>query len=160
MKTSVTAKVILSFGLTACAPLIGALFTTRSSITGWYANLNKPFFTPPGWLFGPAWTILYILMAAAAFLVWRKGAHVRLVRIALLLYFIQLTLNAFWTPLFFGLQMPLLAFVEIILLWLAVVLTLLAFARVSPLPALLLVPYLLWTTFAAVLNASICLLNQ
>ena len=160
MKTGTATRLILCFGLTFCAPVIGALFTTRNSITGWYADLDKPSFTPPDWVFGPAWTILYILMATAAFLLWQKAKPGGGVRIALALYFIQLGLNALWTPLFFGLHLLLPALVEIVLLWLAIVLTLLAFARVAALPALLFVPYLLWTTFATILNAAIWLLNR
>jgi len=153
-------KLVASFGLTFAAPLIGSLFTTREAISDWYAGLNRPFFTPPAWLFGPVWTILYALMALSAFIIWQKGLGSAAVKIALGLYIAQLALNALWTPLFFGLQMPLLAFVEILLLWLAILGTIWAFSTVSTPAALLLMPYLLWTTFAAVLNGSIWLLNR
>ena len=145
--------------LTFCAPLIASLFT-RQAITDWYVHLNKPFFTPPDWLFGPVWTVLYFLMAVSALLVWNKGLSNPSVKIALFLYLLQLVLNGLWMPLFFGLKMPLLAFCEIVLLWSAIILTILAFYRVSIAAALLLFPYIAWTSFAAVLNFSLWLLNR
>lgn len=160
MKLNMAVRFALCFGLTFSAALVGSLFTTRQVISDWYANLNKPLFSPPDWVFGPVWTLLYILMALSAFIVWQKGFGNPLVRIALALYLLQLILNGLWTPLFFGLQMPLLAFVEILLLWPAILLTIVAFARLSIAAAMLLTPYLLWTSFAAALNASIWLLNR
>jgi tryptophan-rich sensory protein len=132
----------------------------RDSVSIWYAGLQRPFFTPPDWLFGPVWTILYFLMGVSVFLVWHRGVDSRAVRFAMALYLVQLGLNALWTPLFFGLQMPFLAFVEIIVLWTAIVFTVLAFASVSKIAAWLLVPYLAWTSFAAVLNGAIWWLNR
>jgi tryptophan-rich sensory protein len=160
MKLPAIIKLMASLGLTFCAAAAGSLFTTRGAITGWYANLNKPFFTPPNGLFGPVWTVLYILMAVSAWLVWQKGLDKSAVRIALALYLVQLVLNALWTPIFFGLQMPLPALVEILLLWFAILAATLVFARVSMMAALLLMPYILWTTFAVALNASIWVLNR
>jgi benzodiazapine receptor len=159
MKPSVPVKLVLSSAVTFAAPLIASIFT-RPAQFDWYAGLNKPFFTPPDWLFGPVWTVLYLLMAVAAFLVWQKGLTHPLVRIALALYLLQLILNALWTPLFFAARLPLVAFIEILLLWLAILLTILAFARLSKLAALLLLPYILWTSFAALLNGAIYLLNR
>jgi len=153
-------KLVVSLGLTFLAPMVGSLFTTRQAVSSWYANLNKPFFTPPGWVFGPVWTLLYALMAVAAFLVWQKGLNSPAVRIALTLFVIQLILNALWTPLFFGLRMPLVALIEILMLWAAILVTTVAFAKVSVTASLLLVPYLLWTSFATVLNAAIWLMNR
>lgn len=152
-------RFIVCLVLVFAAALLGSLFT-RNAVPNWYASLNKPVFTPPGWLFGPVWTALYVLMAVSAALVWNKGLDKPAVRVALALFVGQLILNALWTPLFFGLKMPLLAFVEIILLWIAIVLTIAAFAKVTITAALLLLPYILWTSFAAVLNFSIWLLNR
>lgn len=156
----VLTKLVVSFGLTFAAPLIGSLFTTQEAISEWYAALNRPFFTPPAWIFGPVWTILYALMALSAFIIWQKGLGSTAVKIALGLYIVQLALNALWTPLFFGLQMPLLAFIEILLLWLVILATIWAFGKVSTGAALLLIPYLLWTSFAVVLNGALWLLNR
>lgn len=159
MKLPLVAKFIVCLALTFSAAFLGSLFT-RNAISDWYANLNKPFFTPPDWLFGPVWTLLYLLMALSASLVWQKGLESPIVRIALALYLLQLILNGLWTPLFFGLKMPLAAFIEILLLWTAIILTIIASARVSMPAALLLLPYIVWTSFAAVLNFSIWLLNR
>ena len=159
MKLAIAIKFIVCLAVTFSAALAASLFS-RSALSEWYINLNKPFFTPPDWLFGPVWTVLYLLMALSAFLVWNKGLTNAVVRIALVLYLLQLILNFLWTPLFFGLRMPFFAFIEILLLWAAIVLTILAFARVSTAAALLLLPYILWTSFAAVLNLSIWLLNR
>jgi translocator protein len=117
----------------------------------WYAGLVKPSWNPPSWVFGPAWTTLYTMMAVAAWMVWKKGGW-RMQRGALSLFVAQLVLNALWTPLFFGLHWMGVAFVEIVLLWLAIAATLRAFLRVRRAAGLLLVPYLAWVTFAAALN--------
>ncbi|MHC4154239.1 MAG: TspO/MBR family protein [Planctomycetota bacterium] len=155
MKPGAIIKLVASFGLTFCASAAGSLLTARGAI-----YLNKPFFTPLDRFFGPVWTTLYFLMAVSPWLIWKKGFHKSPVKIALALYLVQLVLNALWTPIFFGLQLPLLALVEILLLWLAILAAILAFAKVSMTAALLLTPYILWTAFAAVLNVSIRLLNR
>jgi benzodiazapine receptor len=159
MKPSIAIKFIICLAVTFTPAVIGSLFT-RQAISDWYAYLNKPSFTPPDWLFGPVWTLLYLLMAVSAFLVWQKGLANPLVKIALALYLLQLILNGLWTPLFFGAKLLLVAFCEIVVLWVAIVLTILAFARVSTPAAVLLLPYIVWTSFAAVLNFSIWLLNR
>ena len=120
------------------------------STDGWYATLHKPSWNPPAWVFGPAWSLLYVLMAAAAWFVWREGGW-ETQRKALL--------NALWTPLFFGMHRPGLALAEIIVLWLAIAATLASFWRVSKIAGVLLAPYLAWVSFAAVLNAAIWRLN-
>ena len=125
---------------------------------GWYSTLNKPAWNPPAWLFGPVWTVLYAAMAVAAWQVWRRGGW-REQRRPLILFVVQLALNALWTPLFFGLNRPDLAFAEIVLLWLAIVATIRAFARVRTTAAWLLAPYLAWVSFASVLNFTIWRLN-
>lgn len=128
------------------------------SVDGWYAGLAKPTWNPPASLFGPVWTTLYVMMALAAWLIWREGGW-RANRPALLLFLLQWALNAAWTPLFFGLHRPGLAFVEILALWGALLATIVAFWRKSPKAAALLIPYLLWVSFAAILNATIWRLN-
>lgn len=128
------------------------------STDGWYTGLRKPAWTPPGWLFGPVWMLLYAMMGVAAWLVWREGGWKRQGR-ALGLFLLQWVLNALWTPLFFGLHLPGPAFAEIVLLWMAIVATVVAFARVRTTAAVLLVPYLIWVTFAAGLNFALWRLN-
>lgn len=144
--------------------LVWVAFTFSAAVTsvfiagGWYAGLVKPAWNPPAWLFGPVWTLLYALMGTATWLVWREGGW-RVQRLPLGLYLAQWTLNVIWTPLFFFLHRPGLAFVEIIVLDLAVLATLIAFWRVKRLAGALLVPYLLWVAFATVLNGTIWSLN-
>jgi translocator protein len=132
----------------------GALFMPGE----WYAALNKPAWNPPDWIFGPVWTALYTMMAVAAWLVWRRGGFAGQGR-PLGLFLAQLALNALWTPLFFGLRQPGVAFAEILLLWVAILATLLAFWPVSRAAAWLLAPYLAWVSFAAVLNGTLWRLN-
>ncbi|MEI7822883.1 MAG: TspO/MBR family protein [Verrucomicrobiota bacterium] len=124
----------------------------------WFAALKKPAWNPPSWIFGPVWTALYAMMAAAAWLVWQRGGW-KEQRKPLLIFLAQLALNALWTPLFFGLHRPGVAFAEIVLLWLAIVATLVAFRPVNRTAAWLLVPYLAWVSFAAVLNGTLWRLN-
>ena len=139
--------------LCEAAGLAGTAFT-MSAIPEWYAFLDKPAFSPPNWLFGPVWTLLYFMMGVAAWLVWRRaGAG------ALKVFWLQLALNALWTPLFFGLRSPLAGLVCIAALWLAIVWTMVVFWRVSRPAAALLLPYLAWVSFASMLNLGIYLLN-
>jgi len=159
MKKGLAIKIIISLVVTFSVPVIASIVTDPGT-SDWYANLNKPFFNPPGWVFGPVWTVLYILMAVSAGLVWQRGLGGANVRLALALYLVQLVLNGLWTPLFFGAKMPLLAFINIVLLWAAIILAILAFFRISKIAALLMAPYLVWTTFAAVLNFSLWYLNR
>ena len=128
------------------------------STTGWYAGLHKPSWNPPGWIFGPAWTLFYVLMAVAAWLVWREGGWKRQL-LPLGLFLLQWLLNALWMPLFLGLHRSSLAFVEIISLWLVLAATLRSFWQVRKTAGVLLVPYLAWVTFAAMLNFTIWRLN-
>ncbi|MEJ2309330.1 MAG: tryptophan-rich sensory protein [Gammaproteobacteria bacterium] len=123
-----------------------------------YAKLVQPSWAPPGWLFGPVWTLLFALMAIAAWLVWRSGGF-RVNRIALSLFLLQLAFNALWSWLFFAWHQGGLAFADILLLWALILATLVAFWRQRPLAGALLLPYLLWVSFAAVLNYSIWQLN-
>lgn len=153
------ARTILGFigWLAACFAAAGAgvLFMPGA----WYASLQKPAWNPPAWLFGPVWTALYTMMALAAWLVWRRGGFAAQRR-PLVLFLVQLVFNAAWTPLFFGLHQPGLAFAEILLLWLAIVATVAAFWRADRAAAWLLVPYLAWVSFAAALNFTLWQLNR
>ncbi len=131
-------------------------FATAKSVLDWYPTLVKPDWTPPGWLFGPVWTVLYVIMAIAAWLVWQKRpASGR----AMTLFYVQLLLNLVWSFLFFGLQSPLLGLFDIIALWTAILLTAFAFFRHSHVAGTLMVPYLLWVSFATALNLSIVFMN-
>ena len=145
--------------LVACfgAAAVGALFT-GPAVSTWYQEIRKPAFSPPQWLFGPVWTALYAMMAVAVWLVWKKGDAAGR-NAALALFGAQLALNAAWSPIFFGLRSFGGAFADIVALWLAIVATLVAFLRVSAPAGLLLVPYLAWVSFAAVLNFGIWRLN-
>ncbi|MCC6934212.1 MAG: tryptophan-rich sensory protein [Candidatus Yanofskybacteria bacterium] len=151
-------KLIIAVAVSQLAGGVGSLFTTPA-IPGWYAGLLKPAVAPPNWVFAPVWTTLFLLMGIAAFLVWQKGLGRRDVRIALGVFVGQLALNTLWSVLFFGLRAPGAAFVEILILWLGIAATIVAFAKISRPAAWLLVPYILWVSFAAYLNAALWLLN-
>jgi translocator protein len=136
---------------------LGAAWTNLS-VGDWYATLNKPSWNPPKWVFGPVWTTLYIMMAIAAWLVWQsKGLADAWLQ--LLLFGVQSFLNAAWSALFFSMRNPGIAFADIVLLWFAILATIIAFGRVSNLAALLLFPYLAWVSFATALNWSIWRVN-
>ncbi len=153
-----TFKLITAIIVSELAGIIGSLFTT-SSIRGWYTTLNRPELSPPNWVFGPVWTTLFALMGIAAFLVWKKGLDRKDVRIALTIFIAQLILNTLWSIIFFGLQSPEAAFIEIIILWFAILATMIAFVKISKPAFWLLVPYLLWVSFASYLNYSFWILN-
>ena len=155
---------VLSIMLPIAAGGVGAIFTSEA-IPTWYAAIEKPAWNPPPWLFGPVWTFLYITMGFAAWLVWRSGrgqavAVKHRVRTALLVYAAQLGANAAWSPLFFGAKRIDLALAVIALLLVLIVVTIYRFYQVNRLAGLLLVPYLVWVTFATVLNATIWQLNR
>jgi tryptophan-rich sensory protein len=145
---------LLALALCFGAAASGALFPPGE----WYLGLERPALTPPSWVFGPAWTSLYVLMAVAAWLVWRERGLVG-ARGPLALFALQLALNAVWSALFFGAHAMGWALVEIVALWLCIAATALAFRRVKPLAATLLVPYLLWVAFATWLNLGFWRLN-
>ena len=151
-------KLVTSLVVCQCAGIVGSVFTAPA-IPNWYATLQKPAFTPPNWLFAPAWITLYLLMGIAAFLVWCVGLENRRVRTALIIFLVQLMLNALWSVVFFGMQSPLYGVIVIAILWLMILLTILKFARISATAAWLLVPYILWVCFATALNISIWILN-
>lgn len=157
--------------LSEAAGLIGSFFTAPA-IDGWYANLAKPDLSPPNWVFAPVWTTLFVLMGIAAFLIWREydtltpsgveGLGIRRksqIKIALGIFFGQLVLNTLWSIIFFGMRSPGAAFIEIIFLWIAILATIIAFSKISRVGAWLLLPYILWVSFAAYLNYMILILN-
>ncbi len=150
-------KFILAILLCEGAGIIGSIFTV-SAIPTWYATLNKPSFSPPNWLFGPVWTILYLLMGISLYLIWKSKPSL-LKGFTEKLFYTQLLLNAAWSVIFFGMQQPLVAFLEIILMWIMIALTIMSAKKLNKTAAYLLIPYLLWVSFATLLNGAIVLLN-
>ncbi len=142
--------------------LIGFIssFFSAGSIDSWYQTLARPSFNPPNWIFGPVWTILYIVIGISFYLVWMSDAKDDIKKKAYLIFAVQLALNFIWSILFFGNQMIFGAFVEIIFLWIAILLNILIFYKISRLAGGLLVPYFLWVSFAALLNYSLWVLNK
>ena len=136
----------------------GSVFT-RPSIPTWYAHLTKPSWSPPNWIFGPVWTALYAMMAIAAWLVWLRRGDTD-VTMALVLFGVQLALNIAWSAIFFGLHRPGAAFVEILLLWLAILAATVEFSTIARPAAWLMVPYLVWVSFASLLNGTLWRLNH
>ena len=153
------ARLIFSVSVCLLTGFLGS-FATRDSVTTWYAQLSRPSFTPPDWTFGVVWPILYVMMGISAFLIWNVGIDKRQVKVSLGCFALQLILNGLWTLIFFGLHLIGLALVEIVILWAAILMTILAFWKVSKPAALLLLPYILWVSFAVVLNAGLFLLNK
>ena len=151
-------KLVISIAVCEGAGLVGGLFTA-SAISTWYATLQKPSFTPPNWLFAPAWITLYSLMAIAAFIVWRKGLGNQRVAAALSYFLAQLVLNTLWSFAFFGLKSPVAGVAVIVGLWVAILITIVKFSRVSKVAGILMLPYILWVSFAVALNISIWILN-
>ena len=149
-------KLLISLLLPQLAGALGAFFTI-SAIQGWYTTIQKPSFNPPNWIFGPMWTLLYILMGIACYLIWKSNHPAK--KPLLSLYFVQLVLNACWSPAFFGAQSPLLGLVIILPLWILILLCVIRFRKVSHWASYLMLPYLLWVGFASVLNFSIFWLN-
>ena len=147
-------------GVCLLAGVIGSYFTTPAIAT-WYDTLQKPFFTPPPWVFAPVWTILYILMGISLWLVWREwsATETRDARLAFKLFFLQLGLNVLWSILFFGLRSPLAGMIGIIVLWIAILATIVVFFRISRTAGLLLIPYIAWVTVASALNYGVLVLN-
>lgn len=150
---------LLSLVLSFLAAGVGGMFTRSGIDSGWYETIRKPPWTPPGWLFGPVWTALYVAMAVAAWLVCRAADWVK-TREALLLYAVQLLFNASWSFFFFYLENPLAGLVELLVLWALLLLTMVSFWKLRPAAGWLFVPYLGWVSFAALLNAEIWWLNR
>ena len=145
---------VLWLGAALAAGLLGSQFAPGE----WYASLTKPAWTPPNSVFAPVWTVLYVMMGVSAWLVWRKEGFAG-AAVPLALFLLQLVLNSLWSYLYFGAQQPMLAFVEIVLLWIVIFVTTLGFWKVTPAAGMLLVPYLCWVAFAAVLNLQLWRLN-
>lgn len=150
-------KLVASIILCQLAGFLGSLFTIPA-IPTWYQTLDKPFFTPPNWIFSPVWISLFILMGISLFFVWQRSDHPQF-KPALIFFFIQLILNTLWSVAFFGLRSPLLGLTDIILLWIVILFTILNFSKVSKFAGVLLIPYLLWVSFATLLNFSLWILN-
>ena len=153
------AKLVIAL---AAPVVVGSLsgFATSGGVSTWYPTLVKPPFNPPAWVFGPVWTVLYLMMGVAAFIVWRQGLDARGARAALTVFAVQLALNGLWSIIFFGMRQPGWALVEIIVLWIAIGVTIRLFWRVIPAAGVLLLPYWAWVSFATVLNASLWWLNR
>ncbi|HXV45277.1 MAG TPA: TspO/MBR family protein [Nitrososphaera sp.] len=156
-------RLAISVAIPLSAGAIGAIFTA-DSVETWYQLIEKPWFTPPNWLFGPAWTVLYVLMGISLYLVWRKTTIDRSKHgtrpAAFAAFGTQLGLNALWSFLFFGLRSPQLAFAEIVILLASIIVTIIIFSRVSRLAAGLMLPYVGWVTFASALNLGVWLVNS
>jgi benzodiazapine receptor len=158
-KTAISVfKLVICIGACLAAGFIGSMFTTPA-IPTWYAGLVKPPFSPPNWVFGPVWTTLYVLMGIAAYIVWRKGTGTAQVRSGLTLFTIQLIFNLLWSVFFFGLRSPLAGVIIIVILLVLILLTMIRFFRVSILAGWLMVPYIVWVTFASALNIAVWVLN-
>lgn len=151
-------KLIVSLVICQAAGGVGAIFTS-SAIREWYSHIQKPSFTPPNWLFGPVWTVLYILMGISLFLVWNVDDLSGIRKKALMAFAVHLGLNVAWSFCFFYLRNPLAGLLEIIALWLSIGIFMILFYQVRPAAMYLQIPYLLWTTFAAALNYSLWRLN-
>jgi tryptophan-rich sensory protein len=151
-------KLIISILIVWIVGGLGSIFTA-SSVNTWFSTLNKPVFNPPSWVFGPVWTILYIMIGISLFLVWKSNIKLKFKKTAYWIFAVQILLNGFWSVAFFGMQNPALAFLVIVLLWISIILNIIYFYRISKTSAYLLIPYWLWVSFASVLNGAIWLLN-
>lgn len=149
-------KLIVSVVVCQLAGGIGSLFTAPN-ITGWYGTLQKPSFNPPNWIFGPVWTTLFVLMGISLYLIWNSKSPKK--NIAITVFGVQLGLNVLWSVLFFGMQNPFLAFCEIILLWVAILASMILFWPIAKKTTWLLLPYILWVSFASILNFTLWQLN-
>jgi len=152
-------KLIVSILVSFAAGGIGSLFTFKA-IPTWYAGLKKPPYTPPNWLFGPVWTILYILMGISVFFVWQKGFANNDILLAFILFWVQLAINAIWSIIFFGMKSKGGGVITIIVLWLLIWATMVTSFRVSEWAGALLIPYIVWVSIASYLNIGIWMLNK
>lgn len=157
MNISQIFKLLLSIALPLSSGAIAGLFTAQA-VPEWYETLNRPSFNPPNWLFGPVWTTLYILMGISLFLIWKQRAT-RERNKALLIFGLQMALNFGWSFIFFYFNRIGLALVEIVFLWISILMMCVLFYKIKPLAAWINIPYLIWVTFATVLNAAYFLLN-
>jgi len=157
MKKQNIKKLISSIFICQLAGIIGLVFTS-SSVNDWYTAIQKPYFNPPSWVFAPVWTLLFLMMGVSLYLVLIKRWD-RNIKTGVILFGFQLGLNIIWSFLFFGLKNPFFAFIEIIILWAAILLTIFKFWKIDRKASYLLIPYFLWVTFAAILNFNIYILN-
>ena len=151
-------KLIISITLCQLAGLIGTYFTI-DAIPTWYAGLSKPSFNPPNWLFGPVWIVLYIMMGISLFIIWKEDLKNKQVKSAFIIFMIQLVFNTAWSIVFFGAHSVTGGLIVIIILWILILMTILSFMKISRIAGILLIPYLLWVSFASFLNYSIFKLN-
>lgn len=151
-------KLLLSIVICQAAGIIGSFFTAPNILT-WYKALNKPTFAPPNWVFAPVWTILFLLMGIALYLVWKQGWNAPGVRMAMILFYIHLIVNILWSAVFFGLRAPFAGFFVIIALWFLILITMIYFNSVSKPAGILLIPYIAWVSFASILNFMLYRLN-
>jgi len=151
-------KLIISIALPLALGALAGLFTAQS-IPEWFATLNKPSFNPPNWIFGPVWTTLYIIMGISFFLIWNQEMSKER-NLAILVFMLQLVFNIGWSFIFFYFNMIGFALIEIILLWISIAFTLVLFYKIKPIASYINIPYLLWVTFATVLNGSFYFLNR
>lgn len=150
-------KLLLAIIFCEGVGILGSIFTIPS-ITTWYSHLNKPIFNPPNWIFGPVWTILYFLIGISLYLILEQKLKKER-NVILSIFSLQLFLNFLWSIIFFGMHLPMLAFVEIAFLWGSIIWLVVNFWKFSKLAALILVPYLCWVSFAAILNLTVAILN-
>ncbi len=158
MNKTLLLKLLVSIMLPLSMGTIAGMFTAQS-VPEWYATLNRPSFNPPNWIFGPVWTTLYVLMGISLFLIWKQDVSKER-NLAILFFLIQLILNFVWSFIFFYFNMIGFALVEIILLWISIAMMLVLFYKIKPMATYINIPYLLWVTFATVLNASYYFLNR
>lgn len=158
MNASQILKLIASILLPLALGAIAGMYTSQS-IPDWYATLNRPSFNPPNWIFGPVWTTLYLLMGISLFLIWKQDAGKER-NLAIFVFIIQQALNFGWSFIFFYFNRIGLALIEIVFLWISIVIMIRLFYKIKPWAAYINIPYLLWVTFAAILNASYYLLNR
>lgn len=157
MNKSQIFKLLASLALPLVLGIIAGLFTAEA-VPEWYETLNRPPFNPPNWLFGPVWTALYILLGISLFLIWKQSASKKR-NLAIFVFLLQQALNFGWSFCFFYFNMIGLALIEIILLWISIIIMLALFYKIKPMAAYINIPYLIWVTFATILNASYYLLN-
>ena len=158
MNTMQWIKLVVSVGLPLAVGAFAGMYTS-AAVPEWYASLNRPSFNPPGWVFGPVWTALYILMGISLFLIW-KSEPGQARNVAMGVFFVQLALNFAWSFIFFYSKMIGPALIEIIVMWITIVIMMVLFYKIRPLAAYLNIPYLLWVSFATALNASYYMLNR
>lgn len=158
MNKSQIFKLLASLALPLCLGAIAGLFTAEA-VPEWYETLNRPSFNPPNWLFGPVWTTLYMLLGISLFLIWKQSASKER-NLAIFVFLLQQALNFGWSFIFFYFNMIGFALIEIILLWISIIVMLVLFYKIKPMAAYINIPYLIWVTFAAILNASYYILNR